>query len=237
MENLCKKTQVSEQTSHKIIEKRRRDRINSCLSELSQTVPAAFSKQTSGKLEKAEILEMTVDYLRAIQATEIGLRFENSEWFSSDIWADFMHHYQVGYNDCIREIQRFMTDVEGLTVTDDRCVRLVSYLQTRFRPESSVAGGAAYRDLLQRLAVTTQSRRGMICPGNSSASPVGFPSYFTAGARRFSPYIYPKTILNTSTPEMYCAGAFPVLSPAYSTNKRICPTNDNFNVKQNELKM
>lgn len=216
MENLCKKTQVSEQTSHKIIEKRRRDRINSCLSELSQTVPAAFSKQTSGKLEKAEILEMTVDYLRAIQATEIGLRFENSEWFSSDIWADFMHHYQVGYNDCIREIQRFMTDVEGLTVTDDRCVRLVSYLQTRFRPESSVAGGAAYRDLLQRLAVTTQSRRGMICPGNSSASPVGFPSYFTAGARRFSPYIYPKTILNTSTPEMYCAGAFPVLSPAYS---------------------
>ena len=37
--------QVTEQTSHKIIEKRRRDRINSCLSELSQTVPAAFSKQ------------------------------------------------------------------------------------------------------------------------------------------------------------------------------------------------
>lgn len=43
------KFQVSEQTSHKIIEKRRRDRINSCLSELSQTVPAAFSKQVSDK--------------------------------------------------------------------------------------------------------------------------------------------------------------------------------------------
>lgn len=39
-----------------------------------------FLLQTSGKLEKAEILEMTVDYLRAIQATEIGLRFENSEY-------------------------------------------------------------------------------------------------------------------------------------------------------------
>lgn len=43
------KFQVSEQTSHKIIEKRRRDRINSCLSELSQTVPAAFSKQVNAE--------------------------------------------------------------------------------------------------------------------------------------------------------------------------------------------
>jgi hypothetical protein len=34
-----------EQTSHKLIEKRRRDRINNCLAELSQAVPAAFAKQ------------------------------------------------------------------------------------------------------------------------------------------------------------------------------------------------
>jgi hypothetical protein len=33
--------------SHKVIEKRRRDRINICLSELSQTVPTAFSKHAS----------------------------------------------------------------------------------------------------------------------------------------------------------------------------------------------
>ncbi|XP_062615791.1 hairy and enhancer of split-related protein HELT-like [Saccostrea cucullata] len=232
MEKLCKKTLVPEQTSHKVIEKRRRDRINSCLSELSQAVPAAFSKQSSGKLEKAEILEMTVDYLRAIQATEIGLRFENSEWFSSDIWADFMHHYQVGYNDCIREIQRFMTDVEGLNATDDRCVRLVSYLQTRFRPESSVAGGAAYRDLLQRLMTTTQSRRSMYL-GNSTPS-TGFTSFFSAGTRRFSPYIYPKTVCPASSQESQTPGAFP-LHVAYSPNKAVCARTDNFNLHKNPL--
>ncbi|XP_061191410.1 hairy and enhancer of split-related protein helt-like [Saccostrea echinata] len=234
MEKICKKIQVAEQTSHKVIEKRRRDRINSCLSELSQAVPAAFSKQTSGKLEKAEILEMTVDYLRAIQATEIGLRFENSEWFSSDIWADFMHHYQVGYNDCIREIQRFMTDVEGLNATDDRCVRLVSYLQTRFRPESSVAGGAAYRDLLQRLMTSTQSRRNMYL--SNSTSPAGFTSFFSPGTRRFSPYIYPKTVCPVSPQESQTTGAFP-LHATYSTNKAICVRTDNFNLKQNSLNM
>ena len=36
--------------------------------------------QTSGKLEKAEILEMTVEYLRAVQTTEIGMRFDNGKY-------------------------------------------------------------------------------------------------------------------------------------------------------------
>jgi len=35
--------------------------------------------KSSGKLEKAEILEMTVEYLRAVQMTEIGARFESGK--------------------------------------------------------------------------------------------------------------------------------------------------------------
>ncbi|GAB1293142.1 Hairy and enhancer of split-related protein HELT [Apodemus speciosus] len=56
--------------SHKVIEKRRRDRINRCLNELGKTVPMALAKQSSGKLEKAEILEMTVQYLRALHSAD-----------------------------------------------------------------------------------------------------------------------------------------------------------------------
>ncbi|XP_009865553.1 PREDICTED: hairy/enhancer-of-split related with YRPW motif-like protein, partial [Apaloderma vittatum] len=52
-----------------IIEKRRRDRINSSLSELRRLVPTAFEKQGSSKLEKAEILQMTVDHLKMLHAT------------------------------------------------------------------------------------------------------------------------------------------------------------------------
>lgn len=51
-----------------IIEKRRRDRINTSLSELRRLVPSAFEKQGSAKLEKAEILQMTVDHLKTVHA-------------------------------------------------------------------------------------------------------------------------------------------------------------------------
>ena len=49
-----------------IIEKRRRDRINTSLTELRRLVPSAFEKQGSAKLEKAEILQMTVDHLKIL---------------------------------------------------------------------------------------------------------------------------------------------------------------------------
>jgi hypothetical protein len=51
-----------------MIEKRRRDRINNSLLELRRLVPAAFEKQGSTKLEKAEILQMTVDHLRGLHS-------------------------------------------------------------------------------------------------------------------------------------------------------------------------
>lgn len=51
-----------------IIEKRRRDRINTSLSELRRLVPTAYEKQGSAKLEKAEILQMTVDHLKMLQS-------------------------------------------------------------------------------------------------------------------------------------------------------------------------
>lgn len=51
-----------------VIEKKRRDRINTSLSELKRLVPTAFEKQGSAKLEKAEILQMTVDHLKNLHA-------------------------------------------------------------------------------------------------------------------------------------------------------------------------
>ncbi|OWF36243.1 hairy/enhancer-of-split related with YRPW motif protein 1-like [Mizuhopecten yessoensis] len=181
-----KELKVTDQSSHKVIEKRRRDRINACLSELSQTVPAAFSKQNAGKLEKAEILEMTVEYLRAVQTTEIGTRFDHGEWYSSDVWADFVHHYQAGYDDCVREIVRYMTDVEGLQASDERCMRIISYLQTRFRADASVSGGSAYRDVLQRLTSLAKSRASL---------PV-------ERSYRYAPYILPARDVTNSTPAL-----------------------------------
>lgn len=51
-----------------VIEKKRRDRINSSLSELKRLVPSAYEKQGSSKLEKAEILQLTVDHLKTLHS-------------------------------------------------------------------------------------------------------------------------------------------------------------------------
>lgn len=54
-----------------VIEKRRRDRINCSLDELKRLVPQALEKSGSAKLEKAEILQMTVDHLKVLHANKV----------------------------------------------------------------------------------------------------------------------------------------------------------------------
>ncbi|KAM6180662.1 hairy/enhancer-of-split related with YRPW motif protein 2 [Erethizon dorsatum] len=105
-----------------IIEKRRRDRINNSLSELRRLVPTAFEKQGSAKLEKAEILQMTVDHLKMLQATG------GKGYFDAHALAmDFM---SLGFRECLTEVARYLSSVEGLDASDPLRVRLVSHLST-----------------------------------------------------------------------------------------------------------
>ncbi|NWY03059.1 HEY2 protein, partial [Nothoprocta ornata] len=105
-----------------IIEKRRRDRINNSLSELRRLVPTAFEKQGSAKLEKAEILQMTVDHLKMLQATG------GKGYF--DVHSLAMDFMSIGFRECLTEVARYLTSVEGLDTSDPLRVRLVSHLST-----------------------------------------------------------------------------------------------------------
>lgn len=67
---------LSRKKKRSVIEKVRRDRINSSLSELKRLVPSAFEKQGSSKLEKAEILAMTVDHLKMMQRGKKDLKLQ-----------------------------------------------------------------------------------------------------------------------------------------------------------------
>ncbi|XP_064595139.1 hairy and enhancer of split-related protein HELT-like [Liolophura sinensis] len=182
---------LTEHASHKVIEKRRRDRINNCLLELSQTVPLAFAKQNTSKLEKAEILEMTVNYLRTIQTTEVGLRFDKGDWYSPDIWSDFMQHYQCGYSECMREVARFMTDVEGVNANDSRFTRLLTYLQTRFRPDFSVSGGLSFTHMLHRMTSV-----GNLLTAGAAQDGIPSPSRDVIGSNRCSARLLPYALPN-----------------------------------------
>ncbi|XP_028820008.1 hairy/enhancer-of-split related with YRPW motif-like protein [Denticeps clupeoides] len=103
-----------------IIEKRRRDRINHSLSELRRLVPSAFEKQGSSKLEKAEILQMTVDHLKLLHA------MGSKGYFDARVLA--VDYRTLGFRECVGEVVRYLSSLEGLESANLIGARLVSHL-------------------------------------------------------------------------------------------------------------
>ncbi|KAJ8001233.1 hypothetical protein DPEC_G00192210 [Dallia pectoralis] len=114
--------------SHKVIEKRRRDRINRCLNELGKTVPMALAKQNSGKLEKAEILEMTVQYLRALHSADFPRGREKGE-----LLAEFANYFHYGYHECMKNLVHYLTTEERVETKDIKYARILAFLQSKSR--------------------------------------------------------------------------------------------------------
>ncbi|KAI9536587.1 Hairy/enhancer-of-split with YRPW motif protein 1 [Dissostichus eleginoides] len=167
-----------------IIEKRRRDRINSSLSELRRLVPSAFEKQGSAKLEKAEILQMTVDHLKMLHASG-GKGFFEAHALAKD-------YRSLGFRECLAETARYLSIIEGRDGTDPLRARLVSHL-SNYASQREVhtglehlAWGSAYGTahahlhhplLLQHpLGRTPASRSKSSPPSSSSSSTSSSPS-------------------------------------------------------------
>ncbi|KAM9783226.1 hairy/enhancer-of-split related with YRPW motif protein 1-like [Neosynchiropus ocellatus] len=114
-----------------VIEKRRRDRINGSLSELRRLVPGAFEKQGSAKLEKAEILQMTVDHLRGLHASGGRGAWQTRGGLSAgylEAHALAKDYRSLGFRECLAETARFLSLVEGRDGADPLRLRLVSHL-------------------------------------------------------------------------------------------------------------
>ncbi|XP_018582612.2 hairy/enhancer-of-split related with YRPW motif protein 1 isoform X1 [Scleropages formosus] len=119
----CTSSQVQARKRRRgIIEKRRRDRINNSLSELRRLVPSAFEKQGSAKLEKAEILQMTVDHLKMLHAAG------GKGYFDAHALA--MDYRGLGFRECLAETARYLSLMEGLDSSDPLRTRLVSHLSS-----------------------------------------------------------------------------------------------------------
>ena len=74
--------------SHKIIEKRRRDRMNSCLADLSHLIPSNYLKKGRGRIEKTEIVEMAIKhikYLHSIVPTSASITGNETTEISADV--------------------------------------------------------------------------------------------------------------------------------------------------------
>lgn len=125
-----------------MIEKRRRDRINNSLHELKRLVPAAFEKQGSAKLEKAEILQLTVDHLRTLHSKGKIMFYDliyilnlpysvflGFDAFSFDPQKFATDYHIIGFRECAAEMARYLVAVEGLDLQDPMRLRLINHLQ------------------------------------------------------------------------------------------------------------
>ncbi|XP_022090495.1 transcription factor HES-1-like [Acanthaster planci] len=89
-------------SSKPLMEKRRRARINDSLGQLKTLILEATNKDSSrhSKLEKADILEMTVKYLRNMQRQQMSAAINND--------PNLLNRYRLGYSECINEVSRFL---------------------------------------------------------------------------------------------------------------------------------
>ncbi|XP_020505911.1 transcription factor HES-1-B-like [Labrus bergylta] len=110
----------SRKSSKPIMEKRRRARINESLGQLKTLIMDALKKDSSrhSKLEKADILEMTVKHLRNLQ------RLQMTAAVNTD--PSVLGKYRAGFSECVGEVTHFLSTCEGVN-TEVR-TRLLSHL-------------------------------------------------------------------------------------------------------------
>ncbi|CAK1603838.1 unnamed protein product [Parnassius mnemosyne] len=103
--------------SHRIIEKRRRDRMNNCLADLSRLIPPEYLKKGRGRVEKTEIIEMAIRHLKYLQE-----RINASEKQAGE------ERFRAGYQEAVGEALRYLAETHGFPA-DGICAQLASHLK------------------------------------------------------------------------------------------------------------
>lgn len=102
-----------------LLERKRRARINKCLDELKDIMVTALQAEgeSISKLEKADVLELTVKHLQKLkQQNALGLTPQST----------YVGKFRAGYAHCAQEVSKFMTQSPG--VDNQVSTRLLSHL-------------------------------------------------------------------------------------------------------------
>ena len=104
-----------------LLERKRRARINKCLDELKDLMMTVIEDQTShglnNKLEKADILEVTVDYLKTLKQSN-NLLLPNDESGAK--------LFKIGYKACGEEVAHFLSGIPVDRQAADNLVQKVT---------------------------------------------------------------------------------------------------------------
>ncbi|XP_075998062.1 class E basic helix-loop-helix protein 41 [Genypterus blacodes] len=127
---------------HRLIEKKRRDRINECIGQLKDLLPEHLKLSTLGHLEKAVVLELTLKHLNALTAVteqqhQKIIALQNGDRsMKSSIHAD-LDAFHTGFQACAKEVLQYLNQFENWTTREQRCVQLINHLHkvlAQFQP-------------------------------------------------------------------------------------------------------
>ena len=118
------------------VEKKRRDRINKCLDQLKEIMSQADDKARYQKMEKAEILEMAVAYMRnqhVIEKTKEETYHQtdpNHQPNQQQSSQKNLQYYSLAYRQCLNEFQSFLANFPG--VQEDFKANLMAHMSQRY---------------------------------------------------------------------------------------------------------
>jgi len=126
-----------------MMEKRRRDRINTSLTQLKNLVLEATNKDTSqySKLEKADILEMTVNHLKKSQYQQMAV--------ASNVDPHSTGKFRLGFAECAAEVTRYLSNVDGFN--PEIRTRLLNHLSNSYQQKPLVQQQAPVSTLTSSL--------------------------------------------------------------------------------------
>lgn len=130
---------------HRLIEKKRRDRINECIGQLKDLLPEHLKLSTLGHLEKAVVLELTLKHLNALTAVteqqhqKIVALQNGDRSMKPSIHAD-LDAFHSGFQACAKEVLQYLSQFENWTTREQRCAQLIGHLHkvlAQFQPGAS----------------------------------------------------------------------------------------------------
>ncbi|MBN3302095.1 class E basic helix-loop-helix protein 40 [Amia ocellicauda] len=106
---------------HRLIEKKRRDRINECIAQLKDLLPEHLKLTTLGHLEKAVVLELTLKHVKALTslleqqqqkiiALQNGLQVGDQSPQSPDTNEEM---FRSGFHMCANEVLQYLANQES----------------------------------------------------------------------------------------------------------------------------
>ena len=109
----------------------RKGRISECLDELKELMKSIMEDEdgeNSSKLEKADILEVTVNYLN---------KLKNSDSLVLTPSVTYSHRFRSGFSACASEVSRFLS-TPGLVVDRRAARRIESRIQKSYKRVNSL---------------------------------------------------------------------------------------------------